>query len=219
MPALAAGVSLARNVGLARATAPLVAFVDDDEIVDPGWVAAVVRGFADPSIAAAFGQVLPLDDAGEPFCEIRFDRPAVVRGHRRAPWDIGTGGNMAFRREVLLGLRGFDVRLGSGTPSRSGEDADIIARLLAGGAAIALRPDMVVLHPTKSSGELLASRRPYARGMGVLARRRRSPLLAAHFAFGRVLGARRSRPPPQPRPGGGPRRDPAWLGRRTALPG
>jgi hypothetical protein len=188
--ALPAGVAVARNAGLARARAPLVAFIDDDEVADPGWVEGVLEAFAVPQVAAAFGQVLPLDSRGAPYCEIRFDAPRIVRGRRLPPWQAGTGGNMAFRRAGLVALGGFDRRLGQGTPSRSGEDTDAIARLQAAGVPIALRPDMIVRHPTKVTGELLASRRPYGRGMGALARRQASPLLAAHFAVGSVWALR-----------------------------
>ncbi len=182
VPALAAGVAVARNAGLARARAPIVGFIDDDEVADPGWVEGVLHAFSAPEVAAAFGQVLPLDARGDPYCEIRFDAPRVIRGRRVPPWEAGTGGNMAFRRAGLVALGGFDVRLGQGTPSRSGEDTDAIARLQAAGVPIALRPDMIVRHPTKVAAERLASRRPYGRGMGALARRQASPLLAGHFA-------------------------------------
>jgi hypothetical protein len=188
--ALAAGVAVARNAGLARARAPLVGFIDDDEVADPGWVEGVLRAFAAPQVAAAFGQVLPLDSRGTPYCEIRFDAPQLIRGRRLPPWEAGTGGNMAFRRAGLIALGGFDRRLGQGTPSRSGEDTDAIARLQAAGVPIALRPDMIVRHPTKLAGEQLASRRPYGRGMGALARRQASPLLAAHFAVGSLWALR-----------------------------
>jgi Glycosyltransferase like family 2 len=188
--ALAAGVSVARNAGLARARAPIVGYIDDDEVADPGWVEGVLRAFAAPQVAAAFGQVLPLDARGSPYCEIRFDAPRVIRGRRVPPWEVGTGGNMAFRRAGLVALGGFDRRLGQGTPSRSGEDTDAIARLQAAGVPIALRPDMVVRHPTKVAGEQLASRRPYGRGMGALARRQVSPLLAGHFAIGSLWALR-----------------------------
>jgi hypothetical protein len=167
-----------------------VAFIDDDEVADPGWVEGVLGAFAVPQVAAAFGQVLPLDSRGVPYCEIRFDAPQVIRGRRVPPWEAGTGGNMAFRRAALVALGGFDRRLGQGTPSRSGEDTDAIARLQAAGVPIALRPDMIVRHPTKAAGELLASRRAYGRGLGALARRQASPLLAAHFAVGSLWALR-----------------------------
>jgi glycosyl transferase family 2 len=184
VPALAAGISFARNAGLAAARAPIVAFIDDDELADLGWVAGVLEAFADPRVDAAFGQVLPFEPGAEPYCEIRHDALKLVRGTRRPPWEVGTGGNMAYRRSALESLGGFDVRLGQGTAARSAEDTDVIARLQTSGATLALSPRMVVFHPVKSAAERLASRRPYGRGMGTITRRERSPRLVTHFAVG-----------------------------------
>ncbi len=183
------GASAGRNAGVARVHTPLVGFVDDDEVVDAGWVTATLAAFEDPAVDAAFGQVLPLDD-GLPYCVLRFDRPRVVRGHALAPWDVGTGGNMAFRRQVLDELGRFDSHLGPATPSRSGEDTDLIVRLLTSGRVLAQRSDMVVFHPTKDAAEILASRRPYGRGMGALARRHRSPRLVLQFVVGAMWALR-----------------------------
>ena len=89
---------------------------------------------------------------------------------------------MAFRRELLLALGGFDASLGAGAPGQSAEESDVIVRLLRAGAQIAFTPDAVVYHPTKSAAEHLASRRPYAHGVGAMARRRRDPGVAARYA-------------------------------------
>jgi hypothetical protein len=196
--ALPLGLSVNRNTGFAASHADLVAFVDDDELIDRGWVAAVLEAFADARVDAAFGQVLPADGDGLPHCELIIPARQLLRGRRRAPWDIGTGGNMAFRRTALAALGGFDARLGAGTPSRSGEDADIISRLQARGAVLARWPAMIVRHPTKSPSAERASRRPYGRGMGVLARRRRSAALVLNFvsaASWELLAVLRGRDP------------------------
>ena len=63
------GLSHARNRGLDASRAPVVAFVDDDEVVDPGFVAGVLGVFArDDPPDGVFGPVAPLDDRGLPYC-------------------------------------------------------------------------------------------------------------------------------------------------------
>jgi hypothetical protein len=177
------GLSYARNRGLAAAGAPYVAFVDDDEVVDEGWVAGLFATFDLPGVAAVFGPIAPRDDRGLPYC--RYDGQGelrVVGGPRTLPWTIGTGGNMAFRREDLVAVGGFDVLFGLGAVARSAEDTEAIHRLVRGGRRVAWSPDVVVYHPTKTHEERLASRFPYAYGIGKLARRHRDPVLAARYA-------------------------------------
>jgi Glycosyl transferase family 2/Phosphotransferase enzyme family len=191
------GLSYARNRGLEASHAPYVAFVDDDEVVDAGWVAGLFAAFDLPGVAAVFGPIAPRDDRGLPYC--RYDGAGelrVVGGPRTLPWTIGTGGNMAFRREDLVASGGFDVLFGLGAVARSAEDTEAIHRLVQAGRRVAWSPDVVVYHPTKTREERLASRFPYAYGIGKLARRHRDPVLAARYAksiLDATAGAVRSR--------------------------
>jgi len=177
-----AGLAHARNRGLLAARAPLVAFVDDDEVVDAKWVAAIVEGFEHPEApAAVFGPIAPRDDRGLPYC--RYDGGGTFRVIRPGtpPWRVGTGGNMAFRRDALLDVGGFDPLFGLGSVSRSAEETELIQRLLESGRSLAWSPDVVVYHPTKTEAERLRSRFPYAYGLGKVMRRHRSPALAARY--------------------------------------
>lgn len=189
------GLAHARNRGLALATAPIVAFVDDDEVVDPGWVAGLLAGFADGA-TGVFGPVQPRDDRGLAYNRYQRAEAEIFRGRSTPPWRIGTGGNMAFRRDVLVDLGGFDPLFGVGAISRSAEDTEAVLRLLRSDGVVAWAPDAVVYHPTKTEAERLASRFPYAYGMGKLMRRHRDPVLAARYSreIGQaLLGAARAR--------------------------
>lgn len=176
------GLAHARNRGLAAARGALVAFVDDDEVVDPAWVRGLLDAFArEGAPAGVFGPIAPRDERGLPYC--RYDGGGSFRlvEPGTPPWRVGSGGNMAFRREALLDVGGFDPLFGIGSVSRSAEETEAIHRLLGSGRPLAWSPEAVVYHPTKTEAERLESRFPYAFGLGKLVRRHRSPVLAARY--------------------------------------
>jgi len=196
---LPVSLSYARNRGLQASSAPLVAFVDADEVVDPRWAQAVVAAFSRAPVAAAFGPVSPLDDEGFGHCQFVGVEPRIFDRPSTPPWVVGTGGNMAFATPTLRRQGGFDLSLGAGANGRSAEDAEIIVRLLRSGLGAAWVPEMVVYHPTKGEEERLASRYPYAFGLGRVARQRRDAGLACRYAlsvaqaFGQAVRQRNAR--------------------------
>ncbi len=56
------------------------------------------------------------------------------------------GANMAFRRSTLQSIGGFDRALGTGTPSRGGEDLAAVMTVLWEGGSLAYEPGAVVFH-------------------------------------------------------------------------
>jgi hypothetical protein len=75
-----------------------------------------------------------------------FDSTAEVPLFPYAAGTYGSGANMAFRRETLLELLGFDPALGIGTAARGGEDLAAFAGALLLGRRLVYEPSMMVRH-------------------------------------------------------------------------
>jgi GT2 family glycosyltransferase len=158
------GLNVARNVALRGADSPWVAYLDDDVVVAPGWLAALRRSLDDRSVACVTGRVLPLElhTPAQRYFEqqFSFDRGSepirFTAGDEREwfpinPYHLGTGCNMALRREALDGIGPFDEALDVGTPTGGGGDLDLFRRLLCAGFAAAYNPDAVVYHDHRAS--------------------------------------------------------------------
>jgi glycosyltransferase involved in cell wall biosynthesis len=111
------GLPNARNAGVARASASIIAFTDDDVRVAPDWVASIVRAFREyPNAAFIGGKVLPAWEADPPAWLTREHwSPIAVQDHGEWPlvssqgWPMCLiGANMAFRRAVLERVGPFD---------------------------------------------------------------------------------------------------------------
>lgn len=149
------GVSYARNRGLREAQAPLVAFIDDDERVNPGFLRAYLDFFdAHPEAVVAGGRIIAEYPTGRPdwmskYVEMPIANPMDfgpdVRPYPRGK--IPGGGNMAFRRSEVARYGGFDPSLGR-TNDRpiGGEETDFFARLVRGGVTLWYVPDAVIWH-------------------------------------------------------------------------
>jgi len=155
------GLSRARNAGATAATQPLVAFLDDDCRVDPGWLSGICAGFTSDAVHAVTGQLLPaeLETAAQILFLRAFHmdrRGFVTRSFHAAsrpsrhwpldPWRMGSGGNLAVRREIFLAGGGFRTDLGLGTPSRGGEDLFFLWDTIRGGGQVVYRPDAMAWH-------------------------------------------------------------------------
>lgn len=130
------GASVARNVGWRLARHDLIAFVDDDVRVGPGWADGVREAFAgaSPDVAFVTGRLSPgleLDRVRTPVGVKDDPEPAEL-----GPWTrgvLGHSANLAVRRDALERVGGFDEALGAGGPFRAAEDQDLFDRLFAVG--------------------------------------------------------------------------------------
>lgn len=179
------GVAWARNRGWRAASAPVVAYIDDDEVADPHWLAELARGFrARPSIAGVTGIILPavLDtpaqhwfeqfgghSKGRGFTRVVFDRASHAVQHPLYPLPpFGSTGNMAVRRAVLAQLGGFDVALGAGTPALGSEDTAFLCDLMLAGHTLVYQPSALVRHHHYESWSGI-SNQLYGYGLGLSA--------------------------------------------------
>jgi glycosyltransferase involved in cell wall biosynthesis len=152
------GLDNARNAGITAASGDIVMFTDDDCVVAPGWLSALLEVFADPSVAAVTGPMFPyrlqtrsqvrmesVAGMGRGFWRRAFDWQTITPVHAAA---IGVGANMGFRRADLLslGAEPFPPELDAGTPTESGGDTYVIARLVAGGRRIVYTPAIYGFH-------------------------------------------------------------------------
>ncbi len=179
VPEPRAGLSWARNAGTAAASGEIIAFLDDDEQPDRHWLAGLARGFSrGDDVACVSGLVLPasLDTQAEELFEQlgghskdRGFSPAIFsRDGAQSPLyplpPFGVGANMAFRREALARIGGFDVALGAGTPALAGEDTLALTLILLAGYRIAYEPAALMWHHHR--GDLTSLGRQL-RGYGV----------------------------------------------------
>lgn len=150
-PALAGWMTRSRNEALRHVTGELVAFIDDDVVVRPGWARALRRPFAEPDVAAVGGRTcnnLPGEELYDGPVGRLLDDGTLTAGfaaRTAGPVDVdhGIGANMTFRRSVLADLGGFRDDY-PGTALR--EDTDIFLRVGALGRRVVYDPDAAVDH-------------------------------------------------------------------------
>jgi len=177
------GASRARNTGLRHATGEIVAFTDDDVIVDRFWLRALVAGFARGDDVACVTGLVPsgeLRTAVQGFFDARvswsrnvtprkFTLDAPPPDSPLFPFNVGefgTGANFAMLRRYALVLGGFDTALGVGTRTGGGEDLDIFTRVLLDGRSLVVEPAALVWHRNRSDTAALR-RQAWGYGTGL----------------------------------------------------
>jgi len=147
------GVSYSRTKGAEIATGDVVAFIDDDAVADPDWISELVRVYEDTDALAVGGRMVGLWPAGRPsFLPVEFNWLVGVTypGFASAGEEVRNTfeSNISFRRDVFLGLDGFDPSLGPTAETYShSEGAEIGVRLQhSHGCGVIYAPDAVVRH-------------------------------------------------------------------------
>jgi glycosyltransferase involved in cell wall biosynthesis len=167
-------LNAARNTGLREAGADLIAFVDDDVLVPPGWLDAVVDGAARHPEGDAFGGPIRARFEGHtPRGCGREDPPITTLdlGSEDVEAPMVWGTNFAVRRSAVERIGEFDESL-----DRShGDEENWLLRLQAAGGRIVYLADAGLDHRRNAddSGLGALARAAYHRGRGARSSDRR----------------------------------------------
>lgn len=156
------GLDWARNRAIIEAQGEILAYTDDDVMVDSGWVKALARVFAEnPEVAAVTGLVVPYEletEAQLLFEEyggfgrgferkwFRADRKSYRQWLYHGSGQFGTGANMAYRRSVFNQIGYFDPALDVGTVTNGGGDLEMFFRVLKEQYTLVYEPSAIVRH-------------------------------------------------------------------------
>jgi len=177
------GLNFARNCALYSANGELLAYLDDDVVVDRKWLEGLMEAWAENPDAAAFtGLVLPYELVTD--AQILFEaRGGFRRGFEKIRYGqilpgnplhpcgagiFGAGCNMSLRRDFLVKIGGFDEALDTGATLPGGGDLDIFYRVIRAGYPLVYEPKYLVFHQHRR--EYAQLRRQYwTWGLGFMA--------------------------------------------------
>ena len=148
------GPAAARNTGWRASSAPIVAFLDDDCVPRPGWLADYLVAFEDATVGGVGGTIEPLVDG---FVADFITADGLV-DHGRPPGGDADAdptylvtANAAFRRAALEAADGFEEGYRLDRPGRTGrivagEDVDLCWRIVEAGWTLKRSPGATVAH-------------------------------------------------------------------------
>jgi glycosyltransferase involved in cell wall biosynthesis len=157
------GLAVAHNRGLLEVDAPIVAFIDDDVLVDNNWLREIVAGFEESEdVACVTGMILPVEletqaqvwiedywGLSKGFMPVNYCLSNDHSNHPLFPYtagQFGSGANMAFSTFVLREIGGFDPALGAGSKALGGDDLAAFFNIINSGYSLNYQPSAIVYH-------------------------------------------------------------------------
>lgn len=149
------GLAYARNAGVAAAKGCKLLFVDDDDVVGPGYVAAMSAALERNPVVGAKIDLAMLNPGW------RADVREVAQVDEPRPFLFAYGATLGVRADVFTEVGPFDERL----ENLAGEDAEWGMRLRQAGYNFAFVPDAVLHYRFRTKYRELA-RQGYRYGRG-----------------------------------------------------
>ena len=141
------GLSNARNTGMIAATGEIVAYTDDDAHPDPHWLKYLAAALLKTEHAGIGGpNIAPRDDGEIAECVANAPGGPVHVLVSDTEAEHIPGCNMAFRREALKAIGGFDPQYRA-----AGDDVDVCWRIQEKGWTLGFSPAAMVWHHRRNS--------------------------------------------------------------------
>jgi GT2 family glycosyltransferase len=157
------GPSFARNCGMMIAKGKILAFADDDVVVDRYWLVELVRAFSlAEDVVCVTGLVLPLEletpaqfwfeeyggfskGCNRRIFDLKENHPKK-RLHPYSAGSFGTGASMAFTAAFLRSVGGFDPALGGNSAVKCSQDIAAFFQVITKGYKLVYEPAAILYH-------------------------------------------------------------------------
>lgn len=160
------GKGHALNAALEIAHSHILAFTDDDCYPASDFLQRVWSAFSDPGLGYISGRITLHDPTDYPITVNGSTTPLIFAPKSFIHVGAVQGANIAFRREVLIEIGGFDPLFGAGSLF-AGEDLDAAARASAAGWKGEYRPETVVSHHHgRKASDAARLKKSYGIGIG-----------------------------------------------------
>jgi len=148
------GLCYARNRGIKEARGNIIAFTDDDVIVDRKWIENIYASFQESTLGALGGKILPRWLAVPPsWLTKKFYENLALLDYGDNSFQIINGkfqfygANFALRKTIFDEVGYFNPNLDRrGTCLLSGGDTELFYRILKAGKKIYYKPNCIVYH-------------------------------------------------------------------------
>ncbi|KAM3094099.1 glycosyltransferase [Phormidesmis sp. 146-35] len=163
------GLNQARNLAIGKARNEIIAFTDEQGIVDTNWIGAIATSFAqNPQVMALTGLVIPdqIETENQALFEFWY---GLGRGCDRRwnsslkSWSdlgtmqLGSGVNMSYRRRLFEQIGMFDLALDRDTLTEGGGDWEMFCRILIAGQTLLYEPNAIVRYRSPEYDQAMRS--------------------------------------------------------------
>jgi len=143
------GKGKALNQALHLARGAVIVSTDDDCSAPPGWISGMARALeSQPEAVIAFCQVLPVehDRSAGYVPAYHLNQSRTLRSVSSICGGLGIGAGIAFRREFVLSIGGFDEAFGPGGRFPSADEWDLAIRALLSGHHVFETAELSIVH-------------------------------------------------------------------------